>query len=183
MTGQTRDQMFPWLKHLQGIADKIVNTLHVKELTYGGSWQKRGGQGAFMMLARKWDRIENMATESHYDLFGLVGRNQGDIIDDIDDLIGYLLLTRAKVKAEQLSDADKKMIEHMGEEPGPGYVNQDPDIASGQPSSPFTHPTGRIDWKEEDFSLPAPPKHRPLTVGKGLSGGSSEHIINTTQVE
>ena len=35
-----------------------IETLVEKEDDYGDSWKRRGGIGAFMMLARKWDRIE-----------------------------------------------------------------------------------------------------------------------------
>ena len=42
---------------LQTIADSDVVALQEAEKSYGDSWRKRGGVGAFMMLARKWDRI------------------------------------------------------------------------------------------------------------------------------
>ena len=38
------------MKHLQSIADTDVVTLRVKDKSYGGSWKRRGGVGAFMML-------------------------------------------------------------------------------------------------------------------------------------
>ena len=41
------------------IAHEDVQKLHEAEKSYGNSWKQRGGVGAFMMLARKWDRIEN----------------------------------------------------------------------------------------------------------------------------
>lgn len=37
--------------------------LRRKDAQYGGSWKKRGGVGAFMMLARKWDRLENTISQ------------------------------------------------------------------------------------------------------------------------
>jgi len=166
---------YPWLKHLESIAGGIVSTLHEKEKAYGGSWQKRGGPGAFMMLARKWDRIENMVSSAHYDIFELVKTNHGDIIDDIDDLIGYLLLVRAKAKADILAAADRKMISSM--EPGPGYVNQDPDIESRTTPNSTPHSTGYIDW-EKELSPPLHPKHKPLS-GE-MRSGVVPHKINTT---
>ena len=51
-----KDQIFvdfPWLEELGPLADDIVKGLIDKERSYRGSWQKRGGVGAFMMLARK----------------------------------------------------------------------------------------------------------------------------------
>ena len=98
------DFQFPWLKHLEPEAAKIVVTLFEKEKNYRGSWQKRGGIGAFMMMARKWDRIENIAAASHFDVLKVMGTNEGDVIDDIRDLVGYLLLCLAKHKEDKEPD-------------------------------------------------------------------------------
>lgn len=90
-------QQYPWLGNLREVSGNVVETVFEKEEHYGGSWQKRGGPGAFMMAARKWDRIENICKDKYnYDVFEALAENGGDIRDDIDDLIGYLLLIRAK---------------------------------------------------------------------------------------
>ena len=97
------EKEFPWLSRLGGIAAKIVETLYDKERTYRGSWQNRGGVGAFMMLARKMDRIEAQSKAQGYDIFKAVevdGGKEG-VIDDIDGLIGYLLLVRAETSRRQ----------------------------------------------------------------------------------
>jgi hypothetical protein len=65
--------------------------------TYGDSWKKRGGVGAFMMLARKWDRIENISGDSDYGLETALRNNIGNIVDDVDDLRRYLLLVESEV--------------------------------------------------------------------------------------
>ena len=85
-----------WLEFVPDVAGNIIETLKQKDADYGGSWQSRGGIGAFMMMCRKWDRIENMAKENpeKYDIFDLLNKNTGDVMDDVDDLIGYLLLIR-----------------------------------------------------------------------------------------
>ena len=96
---------------LQEVADQDVTTLKKKDREYCGSWLKRGGVGAFMMAARKWDRLENaMALKSltggldpgpdRYDIIGRAladGREEG-ILDDIGDLRRYLLLVEAEVR-------------------------------------------------------------------------------------
>jgi hypothetical protein len=69
---------------------------------YGNSWKKRGGVGAFMMLARKWDRLEQLlSTKYNFDIF--LAMDQDDrgegIIDDIRDLRRYLLLVEAEAAA------------------------------------------------------------------------------------
>ena len=47
---------------LKELVAKYVVTLVQKDHDYAGSWKKRGGVGAYMMLARKWDRIEAAVT-------------------------------------------------------------------------------------------------------------------------
>ena len=80
-----------------GIED--AHELHEAEKSYGDSWKQRGGVGAFMMLARKWDRLEKQVTEQGYDIFQAIaydGREEG-ILDDIQDLRRYLFLVEAEV--------------------------------------------------------------------------------------
>ena len=81
----------------------IVNNilgLHSSEQSYGDSWKQRGGVGAFMMLARKWDRLEKQVNEYNYDVFLAAKddmREEG-ILDDIRDLRRYLFLVEAEVR-------------------------------------------------------------------------------------
>lgn len=88
-------------RYLDVIAEEDVRFLKVKDTSYGGSWAQRGGVGAFMMWARKWDRLENMCRtfSSAYDIFKLVASQQGDAdgtaIAEIRDLRRYLLITEA----------------------------------------------------------------------------------------
>ena len=81
------------------LANDDVSALHEAEKSYGDSWKKRGGIGAFMMLARKWDRIEKQAEDYTYDVFLALkedNREEG-LIDDIRDLRRYLLLVEAEM--------------------------------------------------------------------------------------
>lgn len=76
------------------ICEVDVATLIEKGRSYGDSWRKRGGVGAFMMLARKWDRIETQCGAMSYDIFEASKKYAGKegILDDIRDLRAYLLL-------------------------------------------------------------------------------------------
>ncbi len=91
---------FEYLDELSAIAKTDTEELVRKEQTYQGSWKKRGGAGAFMMLARKWDRLETISKNDTYDLFriiekeGLVGED-GTLIAEIRDLRRYLMLVEA----------------------------------------------------------------------------------------
>jgi hypothetical protein len=95
LTEREMTEEFPWLLELDDLSQQIVSTLFQKEATYRGSWQARGGIGAFMMLARKWDRIESGSASVGYDIFEYLARAGSDPEDDIRDLIGYLLLVLA----------------------------------------------------------------------------------------
>tara|TARA_R100001086_G_scaffold229470_1_gene149368 strand:- start:469 stop:738 length:270 start_codon:yes stop_codon:yes gene_type:complete len=82
------------MKRLEDITKADVVALMEAEKDYGDSWRKRGGVGAFMMLARKFDRLENQTQKYSYDVFEAYAedtRAEG-ILDDIQDLRRYLLL-------------------------------------------------------------------------------------------
>jgi len=98
------------------LAERDAVVLEEKGKTYGDSWRKRGGIGAFMMLCRKWDRIENICKERGWNVFEAVARNEGDIVDDIRDLRRYLLLVDAYV----ISRADSAEMK--------AYTNPDHDM-------------------------------------------------------
>lgn len=70
-----------------------VAQLQVKDREYGGSWIKRGGAGAFFMLARKWDRVA-LQLHRHDHKFALVLADErpDGVLDDLGDLRRYLLL-------------------------------------------------------------------------------------------
>lgn len=110
-----------YLRHLGEVASEDVEGLLKAEESYGDSWKRRGGVGAFMMLARKWDRIENalnpgcvrgdqreapIAARTNspvpaFDVFAAIEadkRSEG-VIDDIRDLRRYLMLVEAEMRA------------------------------------------------------------------------------------
>lgn len=77
-------------------------TLERKDKDYGGSWCRRGGIGAFMMAARKWDRIETQLLHCAGSLEKCmtIDRRAEGIADDIADLRCYLMLWRAYIAIE-----------------------------------------------------------------------------------
>jgi len=96
----TPDDYSPIVNNIVGLANQDVEGLHNSEQSYGDSWKQRGGVGAFMMLARKWDRLEKQVTEYNYDVFEAAFddmREEG-ILDDIRDLRRYLFLVEAEVR-------------------------------------------------------------------------------------
>lgn len=113
------------IKFLDEIAREDVRALEIAEVNYGSSWKKRGGVGAYMMLTRKSDRIENALRpmdddesranlKAHqiapYDIFGAIAadtRPEG-IIDDIRDLRRYLLLVESEMRARGATSAQPR---------------------------------------------------------------------------
>ena len=98
-----RDE-YALMELLDKIATEDVLGLKKAEESYGDSWKKRGGVGAFMMLARKWDRLENQVTKHNYNVFNAIEsdtRTEG-IIDDIQDLRRYLLLVESEMQSRQI---------------------------------------------------------------------------------
>lgn len=101
--------MSDFWEQLAALASNDVKTLKLKDQSYGSSWKRRGGVGAFMMAARKWDRLENiLGKDAKYDIFQQIvselKKNISDgILDDIQDLRCYLLLieTEARRLAQQ----------------------------------------------------------------------------------
>ena len=90
------------LQEVQKLALEDVKKLEKAEKSYGDSWKKRGGVGAFMMFARKWVRIaqQNSESKTGYDIFKAIemdGYSETGILDDIRDLRRYLLLVEAEM--------------------------------------------------------------------------------------
>ena len=103
--------MSKWEK-MKEIAQNDLEALKRAETSYGDSWKRRGGVGAFMMLARKFDRIEHQAAKHGWDIFkaGEVYKGEAGLLDDIRDLRRYLILVENDilintvfVEAEELS--------------------------------------------------------------------------------
>lgn len=110
-------QIQPKMDHMNFIPvvlQRDEEVLKQKEGTYKGSWKKRGGCGAFMMLARKWDRLENIvdAHEPQYDILKAGEQDMmelgqpfdreapdGTLLAEIRDLRRYLVLVEAELMA------------------------------------------------------------------------------------
>lgn len=94
-----------YIDKIDEVAKKDVEEIKRKDAEYGGSWKRRGGVGAFMMLARKWDRIEEQVKKANYDIFtaSLADSRDEGLLDDIRDLRRYLTLVEAEVLCSETS--------------------------------------------------------------------------------
>lgn len=124
-----------FLDKLEQVVAADVAALKRAQKSYGTSWKKRGGVGAFMMLGRKWDRLENFLSNlserfvgstlkdkgiSDYDIFAAIQldtRGEG-VIDDIRDLRRYLTLVEAEMIARGIVHQEVKKEEKFCEQPG-----------------------------------------------------------------
>lgn len=122
--------------HVAKIAADDARVVVEKDIQYGASWCRRGGVGAFMVMIRKVDRMEQRVEQMGYDIFRAVhedDRAEG-LIDDIRDLRGYLLLIEAYL-------IENKMVEpRYGEHKQcharfNGFVCQKPQGHSGDHTS------------------------------------------------
>ena len=109
LDGIDTEGFFEYRRYWNIIVSNDLAVLRDKDVEYGGSWKKRGGVGAFMMLARKWDRIEealmaNIDGEaSWHDIFAAAVNDVRDegLLDDIRDLRRYLINVEAEVMAQR----------------------------------------------------------------------------------
>jgi hypothetical protein len=86
---------------LEAVAKADVDQLVHKEAEYGSSWKKRGGIGAMMMAARKFDRLEQAVQRHNWDVFAAAAadtREEG-VLDDIGDLRRYLMLIENYIRS------------------------------------------------------------------------------------
>lgn len=101
------------------IASGDVDELICKGREYGDSWKRRGGIGAFMMLARKWDRIENLLSQprEHHDRYdilqAMIASDSSGVADDVGDLRRYLFLVETEASLVKnpatMEDADRAL--------------------------------------------------------------------------
>lgn len=104
---------------LETVVAEDVALLRKKEQTYGASWKRRGGGGAFFVTARKWDRLENILKSFSWDVFAAIEQDgagrDGSALAEIRDLRCYLLLIEAEmmsrgVVAVPLREASKSPV-------------------------------------------------------------------------
>jgi hypothetical protein len=100
----TDDRHIPFINY---VANEDAEGLVKAEESYAGSWKKRGGVGAFMMLARKWDRLEARAEKHAWDIFDAIQQDERSegVIDDVRDLRRYLNLVESEMIARGAASA------------------------------------------------------------------------------
>lgn len=93
------------LNYLHEVYEHDRETLVHKAKTYGDSWRKRDGNSVFHMIARKWDRIENICEGGRKNMLDVIREQEyqmddGCLLAEVADLRRYLLLIEAFVRSE-----------------------------------------------------------------------------------
>ena len=103
----------PKWQDVKSIAQEDIHSLIESEKSYGDSWRRRGGTGAFMMLARKFDRIEQQSKDCNYDIFEAGSKFNGEdgLLDDIGDLRRYLLLVEHHIRYGAKEPIEERDVE------------------------------------------------------------------------
>lgn len=96
------------MKHISEVLEIDKETIEQKEATYGGSWKKRDA-GVFHMIARMWDRVENITESGRIPLFDVIrkeeyGNADGQMLAILADMRRYLTLIEAQMRAEAAGD-------------------------------------------------------------------------------
>lgn len=123
------------MNFIDSVSRTDIEELRRKEETYRGSWKRRGGVGAFMMLARKWDRLEGILESEawKYDVLramtaqskvanelGNEAGADGTVLAEVRDLRRYLIL----VEAEMISQLQKGPVGPTGVGSGQGLTGE-----------------------------------------------------------
>ena len=105
---------------MKEVAQADLHALQRAEQSYGDSWKRRGGVGAFMMLARKFDRTEHQSEKHGWDVFeaGRVISGETGLLDDIRDLRRYLLLVEQEILTQDkiVDDEDTDSLDNDTQE-------------------------------------------------------------------
>jgi|GEM_PF-3641927 len=120
LTNNIDDPKFNYHQRIPEIQFADADITTTKDLEYASSWKKRGGVGAYMMLARKWDRIEEQVeNKAGFNIFTALDQDKRPegLLDDIQDLRRYLLLVEAHFLQVKM---DKEIARHKNQlVPGP----------------------------------------------------------------
>lgn len=111
-------QSTEYLTKLQTVCEQDIQGLSTAQKSYGNSWKKRGGVGAYMMLARKIDRIELQLEKFGYDVFKAVIEDprKESLWDDLTDLRRYLLLIEAELQAIGFKGSQRDNLQAQSEQ-------------------------------------------------------------------
>jgi len=139
MSDSVIDDEVVFANGLRNICGADTQQLISARKSYGESWCKRGGVGAYMNLARKWDRLDKAAQDNGYNIFDAIvsdSRAEGTI-DDLRDLRHYLLLVEEKLMT--MGDVPEQYVKEIKvKDPVPAFGGKLSDnLAQGRNIQPL----------------------------------------------
>lgn len=107
-----------YLDHLRGVALAGVRLIQEKTRTYGPSWKRRLGAGAWFTTVRPWDRLETIVERHGGDIFAAIEEHplggDGTALDAIRDVRNYLLLIEAEMVARGVvAESSRNLAEEL----------------------------------------------------------------------
>jgi len=166
-----------YTEELEGVAQKDVSEVKIKDAAYGGSWKKRGGIGAYMMMCRKWDRLEKAVEQEYgFDIFAAIEKDPRDesVLDDIRDLRRYLLLIESEIQSRRTIAKRARAVDNFQKPIDLESPPEDPNSGSPPPEDP--NPWVPNPW------IPNPLTN-PLTPIKYVSQPGTSPVITFIQPE
>lgn len=93
----SQKQLYPDGINAHKVITPILHLQHDKEAVYGQSWRKYGNISAFMNVARKWDRIDNIMRNAMENGMNTLFSSEAEtaqetFLDTVVDLASYTLL-------------------------------------------------------------------------------------------
>lgn len=100
-----------YMRNIGLVAIAGVELIKSKTKTYGDSWKRRGGAGAWFTTVRPWDRLETIVSAHGGDVLAAVAADlagaDGSALACIRDVRNYLTL----IEAEALSSAQSRGLD------------------------------------------------------------------------
>lgn len=91
-----------YMDRLQVVVDDMVGLLRLKTQTYGDSWKRRGGPGAWFTTVRPWDRLETIVGRHGGDVFAAIEADpsgkDGSALACVRDVMAYMILIEAHAR-------------------------------------------------------------------------------------
>lgn len=157
---------------MREIANGLVDVAIKKDASYGASWKRRGGPGAYLTAVRKADRLEAQMEMAGFNVFDVsIAPEDGESIDEtLRDAINYNLLiltTRELIRRKlgQLRLEQNPYILQAGtmmfgkeQDVGSGVCTLDPRTSISHtltsPSTPFQNGEAQMEGFDTDGSSP-----------------------------
>lgn len=171
------------MRHLAPVAAEDIKELDRKERSYAGSWKKRGGVGAWMMLARKVDRLEHLQEReggAHRDIFEGIAADpsgaDGSVLAEVRDLRRYLMLVEAEMVARGVVKLEAAPPLGAQKDSESGQRIYDLNVALESEQAQLVEAEGRL-RRYAELALDILPELRPLAEVPGAEGVKVRALI------